>query len=65
MATKNREPRICPKCGREYDEAPALSRKDGRTAICPECGITEALEDYESGIIAQTAGKAVRGCHTF
>ena len=30
--------RICPVCGREYDEHPALSRTDNETEICPECG---------------------------
>lgn len=36
--------KICPKCGREYAEAPALSREDHETLICPECGTREALE---------------------
>lgn len=38
--------RICPICGREYTEYPALSRKDNKTEICPECGVNEALADY-------------------
>ena len=36
-------PRICPLCGREYDQPPALSRKDNKTEICPSCGMLEAL----------------------
>lgn len=36
--------KICPKCGREYEDAPALSREDQETLICPECGTREALE---------------------
>lgn len=36
--------KICPKCGREYGDAPALSREDHKTLICPECGTREALE---------------------
>ena len=36
---------ICPKCGRTYQGYPALSRKDNRTEICPDCGIREALDD--------------------
>lgn len=36
-------PRICPICGKEYTEAPALSRKDNATYICPDCGTREAL----------------------
>ncbi len=38
--------RICPVCGREYDEYPAISRRDNKIEICPECGIAEALEDF-------------------
>ncbi len=36
--------RICPKCGREYSQRPALSRVDNETMICPDCGTREALE---------------------
>ena len=39
-----KEPKICPMCGREYSDYPALSRKDNETLICPECGQREALE---------------------
>ena len=38
--------RICPRCGKKYSEYPALSRRDNKTAICPECGTLEAFEDY-------------------
>lgn len=34
----------CPKCGREFTEKPATSRRD-KSAICPLCGQREALED--------------------
>jgi len=34
---------VCPICGEEYDAPPALSRTDGKTLICPDCGIREAL----------------------
>lgn len=34
----------CPKCGREYEDRPAISRVDNKTEICPECGTREALE---------------------
>ena len=45
MKTKERmEIRTCPACGIEYRNVPAISRKDNRTLICPDCGIREALE---------------------
>lgn len=37
----------CPKCGKQYAEHPAISREDGETNICPECGMIEALEDFK------------------
>ena len=37
--------RVCPKCGKEYNDYPAISRRDNKTLICPECGVIEALED--------------------
>ena len=38
--------RICPRCGKEYDGYPAISRKDNKTEICSECGQDEAMEDF-------------------
>ena len=38
------EIRICPQCGNIYHGVAALSRSDGITAICPDCGTREALE---------------------
>lgn len=38
--------RKCPICGEHYSEPPALSRKDNKTEICPECGYNEAIEDF-------------------
>lgn len=35
--------RICPRCGKQYDGHPALSRVDNETLICPDCGTREAL----------------------
>lgn len=35
--------RICPICGVNYTEAPAVSREDNYTLICPECGTRQAL----------------------
>ena len=44
MKTEERITRTCPICGREYSEHPALSRADGKTLVCPDCGTREALE---------------------
>ena len=41
------EKKVCPKCGNEYTEHPAISRVDNETEICPDCGMVEALEAYE------------------
>lgn len=38
--------KVCPICGKEYTEVPALSRKDNKTEICPSCGLKEGLEAY-------------------
>ena len=43
MKHDERMTRICPSCGKEYTEAPALSRADNKTLICPDCGTREAL----------------------
>lgn len=42
--------RVCPLCGRSFYEAPAVSRKDNKTQICPDCGTREALESIGVGI---------------
>lgn len=34
---------ICPRCHKEYDGKPAISRDDNKTEICPDCGTQEAL----------------------
>ena len=43
MKTEETMNRICPGCGRAYHDAPALSRVDNTTLICPDCGVREAL----------------------
>lgn len=41
--------RIFPRCGASYGRTPSLSRADGRTLICPDCGTREALESIGVG----------------
>lgn len=41
--------KVCPKCGTQYHNPPAISRRDNKTEICSNCGTKEALEDYYSG----------------
>lgn len=44
----NETPKKCPKCGNWFLNYPALSRRDNKTYICPDCGVKEAMEDYMS-----------------
>ena len=37
--------KTCPVCGSEYHGAPALSRIDNATMICPDCGTRQSLEN--------------------
>lgn len=34
----------CSYCGKKYTGYPAISRKDNKTEVCPECGTKEALK---------------------
>lgn len=43
MKSEVRQIRVCSFCGQTYAEAPALSRTDNETLICPDCGTREAL----------------------
>ena len=48
MKTTNQvRERICPHCGKVYKSIPSLSRVDGETLICPDCGIREALNSLD------------------
>lgn len=51
--------RVCPKCGKQYNDAPAISRRAGKEEICPDCGMMEAMEDMlaASGCTAEEAGR--------
>lgn len=37
---------VCPRCHKDYNEPPAISRKDNKTRICSECGAKEALYEF-------------------
>lgn len=57
--------RICPRCGASYRRTPALSRADGRTLICPDCGTREALASMgvsreEQEEIIETIHRSIR-----
>lgn len=51
MAKKNdkMQARKCPLCGTVYTAVPALSRADGITLICPDCGTRQALASIGVG----------------
>ncbi len=51
----------CPKCGAEYQGYPALSRKDNKTKICPDCGTREALESI--GIDVKEREQIIKETH--
>lgn len=38
--------KTCPICHKKYSDPPAISRKDNKTEICPNCGIIEALIQF-------------------
>lgn len=37
--------RVCPVCRKCYTGYSAISRRDNKTMICPDCGTKEAMED--------------------
>lgn len=41
---------VCPICGEDYSDPPAISRKDNKSKICPNCGTGEALMDFKDNI---------------
>lgn len=45
MAVERKE-RVCPVCGKTYTDYPAISRRDNKTEICPQCGTDEAFADF-------------------
>ena len=61
MRDNVRQIRVCPLCGRSYGEAPALSRTDNETLICPDCGTRQALESI--GIDAEERERIISIIH--
>lgn len=55
--------RTCPICGAIYKRHPALSRKDNKTHICPDCGTREALTAM--GISKEEQDKIIKNIHKF
>ena len=61
MKGSERKTRVCPLCGCTYTEAPALSRTDNETLICPDCGTRQALQSI--GISAEEQEKILSIIH--
>lgn len=61
MKNDVREIRVCPLCGQTYGEAPALSRTDNETLICPDCGTRQTLESI--GVSAEEQEKILAIIH--
>ncbi|MDD2980925.1 MAG: hypothetical protein PHN80_13295 [Hespellia sp.] len=64
--TESTKIRICPRCGKSYYGAPALSRVDNESLICPDCGTREALDSIgvklsEQEKILDTIHRSMRG----
>lgn len=53
----------CPRCGKAYCGVPAISRTDGKTAICPDCGTREALGSI--GVEASEQEKILERIHRY
>ncbi len=52
---------ICPICGQSYHERPAISRKDNKTPICPDCGTRQALESI--GVFGKEQDEILESIH--
>ena len=52
--------KTCPICGRQYTQRPALSRKDNKTQICPDCGVDEALDTICGVLVSKETCTEVR-----
>lgn len=61
MKATEKATRICPLCGAEYHDVPALSRTDNATKICPDCACRQALESI--GISVEEQEKIISIIH--
>lgn len=52
---------VCPLCGGTYHGAPALSRTDNKTLICPDCGTRQALQSI--GVDAEEQEQIIETIH--
>ena len=43
MKREKKRTAVCPRCGQVYHGYPALSREDGITLLCPDCGIRQSM----------------------
>lgn len=55
------KPSSCPRCGRTYTTRPCVSRADGITHICSDCGTREALESI--GVGTEEQEKIIQTIH--
>lgn len=61
MKTNELTSRICPVCGQNYTDHPAVSRMDNITMICPDCGTRQALESI--GVSAEEQEQILQTIH--
>ena len=56
------EIKICPLCGKKYDEHPAISRTKGQEEICTSCGTLQAVTAYA---LHRSPQYSTRGIHEY
>ena len=61
MENKEIRIRTCPVCKKIYSGVPAVSRKDNKTPICPDCETRQALESL--GVSAKEQDKILETIH--
>ena len=61
MKTTTLTEKVCPKCGKTYHGASALSRVNNQSHICPDCGTREALDTL--GVSTEEQDKILDAIH--